>query len=132
MPQEHDRPVIPHAWGFSRLLWESPSASAYSFTGMENGQSSMHYHKTKANVFICATGQIRIVYRTGEAEATDFTVIGEHESVTVPAGVAHRMEFVEDSTGFEFYYDETGRVDPSDIVRLDVGWTPDGRRFENA
>jgi quercetin dioxygenase-like cupin family protein len=113
-----------HAWGRSRLLHSEPATALYAFSGTKGGASSLHLHERKANVFILEDGILEI-----DVDGMKRRLYA-NQAMVVPAGVPHRMTFVDDASGYELYY-PTGSsdavVDHDDIVRLEPGWTPDGQ-----
>ena len=116
---------IEHAWGASHLLGNYGSSAIYSFGGLAGGASSFHLHEHKANVFVVLDGILEL--DVDRAKRRLYT----GQSFTVPIGVGHRMTFVTDVVGLEIYYTLKGdEIDPKDIIRLEPGWTPDGKKYQ--
>jgi mannose-6-phosphate isomerase-like protein (cupin superfamily) len=114
-----------HAWGRSWLYLVESGMTLYRFTGMAGGASSYHLHENKVNVFVVMKGILEI-----DVDRAKRRIYGG-QSFTVPIGAPHRMTFITDVLGFELYYTVKGdEIEAKDIIRLDPGWTPDGKKYQ--
>jgi quercetin dioxygenase-like cupin family protein len=112
---------IQHAWGQSYLLYQDVGSALYRIEGKRGGASSMHRHAIKSNSFHVLSGRLAIHSNDGMKHT-----IFPGQWFFVPAGMWHRMIFLEDTVGYEFY---TGQIDLQDIERIEQGWTPEAAQF---
>ncbi len=113
--------VFQHAWGHSFLLHADKGSALYRIEGQRGGASSLHRHALKSNSFHVFSGRLAIYSNDGMKHT-----IFPGQWFFVPDGMWHRMIFLEDTVGYEFY---TGQVDPNDIERIEQGWTPEAAQF---
>ncbi len=113
-----DRAVTHKPWGTSERILLTHDLQIERINGNAGCASSLHLHASRHNLFFVLDGCLR-VDRWGFAPKT----LCRGESLLVPAGLIHRMIFVEDSTALEVYYTDGADVDPEDIKRLAAGWT---------
>lgn len=120
-----------HCWGQSRHLYMSPILDVAYATGKKGGGSSLHVHRYKSNTFLVIRGNIEIRMKGLHTQR-----VMDHESFTVPAGVPHRMVFMEDSALYEIYVADENAWEEGikgvlleDIERFDPGWNPGEREI---
>lgn len=114
-----------HAWGESWRAEGQNACHVFRFEGKRGGASSLHLHEFKTNVFVVERGilELRIDGMTRR--------LYPGQSCSVAPGTSHRMVFVTNAEGYEFYYSPFGTtVMANDIIRIDPGWTPQGQQFQ--
>lgn len=106
-------------WGTSERLCLSCVLQIELIRGGKGGRSSLHRHHRKTNKFLVLQGTLRLHIETGcEPQVIDLTPCGVCSEITIPAGVLHRMEFIEDAVAIEVYeWTGAAPLDPDDIER---------------
>jgi len=112
-------------WGKTRHLYRDRNVSVAEVLGIARSASSLHVHHHKHNTFAVLAGLIEVWARSGLIGC-----VRAGEALLVPAGVRHRMVFMQDTLLHEFYQALPGKtLDLGDIERLDPGWKPGERSF---
>ena len=105
-------------WGETSPVLRSPFCEVDLVTQFKAGmRCSRHRHEHKANLFLVVDGRLRVrVWQ--ENGLVDVTELGPNEAMSVPPGLDHRFEGIEDGRMVEVYYPV---MDAGDIVRKDCG-----------
>lgn len=112
-----------HKWGYSDILYHDDHVCMARAVGLKGGQSSLHHHNYKRNVFIALHGFVEIWSESGKVIATIDKI--RRPVFVAPPGMKHRMVFATDAILYEFYTAGLNReLDMDDIVRMDVGKLP--------
>lgn len=122
--------VQSHRWGYSQILFESPEVCLARAVGLAGGQSSLHTHQAKDNLFFVVAGRVEIWNATAKLA----TLAHDKRRVMLaPADMPHRMVFVTDAILFELYSPKAGcEVNANDINRRDNGRRPTIEALEAA
>jgi quercetin dioxygenase-like cupin family protein len=125
--QRRPPPPLPkqdHAWGHSWLLHRDDTSALFRFQGTRGGASSLHRHAGKTNSFFVVEGRLEIRSNDGMKHT-----IFPGQWFFVPAGMWHRMIFLQDTVGYEFYTSQGETLSLEDIERIEPGWTPEAAQF---
>lgn len=113
-----------HIWGTSRYLYVGKQEALPIVFGKAGGESSLHWHRHKSNCFIVCSGIVDIdrIEHGAPISTVRLTAGG---TLSVPAGIKHRMRFITDAELYEFYRALPGQqIDLADIVRVEPGKPP--------
>lgn len=112
----------PKVWGRTELIVRGTGFSMHRAEIEKGCVCSRHYHQARHNLFLVEKGRLRVTtWQDGLEGRVD---LGVGQRASVPPGVEHRFETLEDTTLIEFYWAE---ADPHDIVRLDQGRGPEAK-----
>lgn len=107
-------------WGSTEPLLEVPTVSIHWLEVEPDARCSRHHHDRRWNAFLVIRGEITVEVEQSAYALTDRTVLGPGDLTTVAPGLVHRFESgPHGATLVELYYPPW--VDPTDIVRADVG-----------
>lgn len=107
-------------WGRTRCRFWSEFYSEHELDVSAGWACSLHYHLHRSNRFRVESGSVRIIEAFGPLRRE--TILGPDNIYDVPSLVVHRFEVIEAGRVIECYWpDRGGRVDLSDIVRLEAG-----------
>lgn len=116
--------IKPKAWGWTMPLFNKNNVEVHRISVKKGGYCSRHIHRSKANKFIVTKGRLKIsltsVYEKHSEE--DHVILNEGMQLTVPPGVMHMFEAMEDTEALEIYWVE---LDENDIVRHSAGGIKD-------
>ena len=104
--------VIEKPWGKEEVIEINDKYMMKKLTMWKNHRCSLQYHNQKKETIYVLDGQLRIVSGPTQDELTD-RIYTAGETITIPPGVVHRMEGVEDSV-----YLEASTPEIDDVVRL--------------
>lgn len=106
-------------WGETTQLVSSPFVELHEISVQKKQRCSRHHHARKVNVFYVICGALKI-WTVSDSGMEDFTLLQANETMSVPAGVVHWFEGVEDSPALalELYYPDSMA---GDIVRQNQG-----------
>ena len=103
---------IEKPWGSEELLEKNEKYVVKRLVMKKGHRCSLQLHEMKRETIYVLSGQLRIVY--GEDQANlESKIFTANESITIPTGMIHRMEGVEDSV-----YLEASTPELDDVVRL--------------
>lgn len=114
--QAIEPPITIKDWGTSERILLTHDLQIERVRGNAGCESSLHLHFHRHNLFFVLDGCLRIE-RLGYEPKNLF----RGDSLLVPAGLIHRMGFIEDSIALEVYYTDGADVDPDDIKRVAKG-----------
>jgi mannose-6-phosphate isomerase len=104
--------VIEKPWGREEVIEINSKYMVKKLTMWAGHRCSLQYHNVKKETIYVLSGVLNIVQGT-----TLDTLVGKHyrsgDTVTIPPGLIHRMEGVEDSV-----YLEASTPEMDDVVRL--------------
>jgi mannose-6-phosphate isomerase-like protein (cupin superfamily) len=103
---------IEKPWGGEELIEVNDRYMFKRLTMRAGHRCSLQYHKVKRETIYVLSGSLRILSGPS-AEALTAKIYGPGETITLPAGVVHRMEGVADSV-----YLEASTPELDDVVRL--------------
>lgn len=113
--------VIEKPWGQEEVIEINDHYMMKKLTMLAGKRCSLQYHRVKCETIFVLSGRLRIVAGPS-AGALDGRVYGPGESITIAAGVVHRMEGVEDSV-----YLEASTPEMEDVVRLQDDYQREGK-----
>lgn len=106
-------------WGTTALIHATPFTETHVLEIKRGGFCSEHRHARKTNLFFVISGRIRIrIWNDGPTPDETDLVAGQ--STSVPPGVFHQFDAIEDSLVLEIY--ESASIE-EDIDRRTVGGT---------
>jgi mannose-6-phosphate isomerase-like protein (cupin superfamily) len=104
--------IIEKPWGREEVIEINDNYMVKKLTMLAGRRCSLQYHKIKKETIYVLSGVLNII----QGETQD-TLIGRHyhagDAITIPPGLIHRMEGVEDSV-----YLEASTPEMDDVVRL--------------
>lgn len=110
-------------WGETRLVHLVPGVLEFHrIAAVKGGVCSKHAHQSKTNGFYVESGKLLIREWQNRYDLIDETILGPGDYCTVPPGVYHQFEVLEDCVAFELYYAE---LLGDDIVRESIGFKND-------
>lgn len=118
-PMRPSRTIKP--WGVTTQVFLGRAAEVHVASIRRGGHSSQHQHRSKANDFFVISGRLEILVYNERGDVTPFIayVLTDGQRLTIPAGVWHRFNALEDTELIETYWlDDIGS---DDIVRYDEG-----------
>ncbi|HCJ67121.1 MAG TPA: cupin [Elusimicrobia bacterium] len=104
--------IIPKPWGKEEIIEINDRYMVKKLTMLKGHRCSLQYHKIKRETIYVLSGKLRIYYGFS-AEQLESRIFAEYESITLPSGMIHRMEAVEDSV-----YLEASTPETDDVMRL--------------
>jgi quercetin dioxygenase-like cupin family protein len=104
--------VIEKPWGREEVIEINDRYMMKKLTMWAGHRCSLQYHNIKRETIYVLSGQLRI-YSGPAQDKLDSRDYGPGDAITLPPGVVHRMEAVEDST-----YLEASTPEMDDVVRL--------------
>jgi len=114
-------------WGKTELVHLVPGVLEFHrIEAKKGGVCSKHAHQSKTNGFFVESGKLLIREWQNSYDLVDETILEEGDYCTVPPGVFHQFEALEDTVAFELYYAE---LISDDIVRESVGFSKDKPGF---
>lgn len=111
-------------WGWSEALVVSPAGEVHRIDINAGGYCSIHYHRTKHNVFVLMHGAIDIYEWVGGADTNGdpsrvHHLVNPGDSYAVPPGVLHQFRALKQSRAIEVYWPDP--LGAEDIVRFTEG-----------
>jgi len=107
-----EKQIIAKPWGQEEVIEINPRYMVKKLTMRAGHRCSLQYHNHKRETIYVLAGRLKIV--SGEKiEALSERIFQPGESVTLPTGLIHRMEGVDDSV-----YLESSTPEMDDVVRL--------------
>lgn len=107
-----DTPVIKKPWGQEEVIEINPKYMVKRLTMLAGHRCSLQYHNIKRETIYVLSGRLKIISGT-KADSLTEKIYNPGESVTIPTGVIHRMEGVDDAV-----YLESSTPEMDDVVRL--------------
>lgn len=104
------RATTPKAWGETTEVWRDSYVEVHRARIEKGGESSVHYHDHRVNLFFVESGEIEV--RTFEPSRT--FLLGPGSRFLVSARMKHQFHAIKDSIVYEVYWP----VMHDDIVRL--------------
>ena len=112
-------------WGSTELIALVPGVvELHRIEANKGGVCSKHAHQSKTNGFYVESGRMLIREWQRDYDLVDETILEPGDFCTVPPGVFHQFEVLEDCIAFELYYSE---LLGADIVRETVGFKQDAK-----
>lgn len=110
-------------WGSTELVALVPGVvELHRLEAVEGGVCSKHAHQSKTNGFYVESGKLLIREWQQRYDLVDETILEAGDYCTVPPGVQHQFEALEDTVAFELYYAE---LISDDIIRETIGYKAD-------
>lgn len=107
-------------WGSTELITLVPGVvEMHRIEANKGGVCSKHSHQSKTNGFYVESGRLLIREWQNSYDLVDETILEPGDYCTVPPGVYHQFEVLEDCVAFELYY---ANLVTDDIVRESVGF----------
>lgn len=107
-------------WGSTELITLVPGVvEMHRIEANKGGVCSKHAHQSKTNGFYVESGRLLIREWQNAYDLVDETILDPGDYCTVPPGVYHQFEVLEDCVAFELYY---ANLVTDDIVRESVGF----------
>lgn len=107
-------------WGKTELVHLVPGVLEFHrIEAKAGGVCSKHAHQSKTNGFFVESGKLLIREWQNAYDLVDETILEAGDYTTVPPGVFHQFEVIEDCIAFELYYAE---LIGDDILRESVGF----------
>ena len=104
--------VIEKPWGKEEVVEINDRYMMKKLTMWKGHRCSLQYHKVKQETIYVLSGQLRILSGPTKDDLAD-RVYGPGTYITIPPGLVHRMEAVEDCV-----YLEASTPEMEDVVRL--------------
>jgi len=104
--------IIEKPWGKEEVIEINDRYMVKKLTMYKGHRCSLQYHKIKRETIYVLSGQLCIYFGPSQ-EKLESKVFTSGETITLPTGVVHRMEAVEDSV-----YLEASTPEMEDVVRL--------------
>lgn len=104
--------IIKKPWGQEELLEINDRYMVKRLTMLAGHRCSLQYHNIKRETIYVLSGRLKIT-SGAKREALEERIFEAGESITLPTGVIHRMEGVEDAV-----YLESSTPELEDVVRL--------------
>ena len=104
--------IIEKPWGKEEVIEINDKYMVKKLTMWKNHRCSLQLHNHKKETIYVLKGQLRIISGLNQNSLTE-KIYTTGESITIPPGVIHRMEGVEDSV-----YLESSTPEMDDVVRL--------------
>lgn len=104
--------IIPKPWGQEEVIEINDRYMVKKLTMKAGHRCSLQYHNHKRETIYVLAGRLKIVSGS-KAESLSERIFQPGESVTLPTGLIHRMEGVDDAV-----YLESSTPEMDDVVRL--------------
>lgn len=104
--------VIEKPWGHEEILEINDKYMVKRLTMWAGHRCSLQYHHLKKETIYVLSGLLRIVQGTSQ-DNLDSKVYRAGDTITIPPGLIHRMEGVEDAV-----YLEASTPEIDDVVRM--------------
>jgi mannose-6-phosphate isomerase-like protein (cupin superfamily) len=104
--------LIEKPWGSEELLEHNERYVLKRLVMKEGHRCSLQYHEKKQETIYVLSGKLRILYGEDKDHLRD-RVFQANEVITIPTGMVHRMEGVEDSV-----YLEASTPELDDVIRI--------------
>lgn len=104
--------IIEKPWGKEEVIEINDKYMVKKLTMWEGHRCSLQYHNYKRETIYVLSGQLKIVSGPDQNNLNE-KIYHSGESITLPPGLVHRMEGVEDSI-----YLESSTPEMEDVVRL--------------
>jgi mannose-6-phosphate isomerase-like protein (cupin superfamily) len=104
--------VIKKPWGYEEVIEINDKYMVKKLTMWAGHRCSLQYHKIKKETIYVLSGVLKIVQGTSQ-DALEGQLYRAGDTITIPPGLIHRMEGVEDAL-----YLEASTPEMDDVVRL--------------
>lgn len=104
--------IIKKPWGREEVIEINDKYMVKKLTMWKDHRCSLQMHNYKKETIYVLEGQLRIISGPNQKNLTEKIYIAG-QTITIPPGVVHRMEGVEDSV-----YLEASTPEMDDVVRL--------------
>lgn len=104
--------IIEKPWGSEELLEHNDRYVLKRLVMKAGHRCSLQYHEKKRETIYVLSGKLRILYGD-DKDHLESRVFESNESITIPTGMIHRMEGVEDSI-----YLEASTPELEDVIRI--------------
>ena len=104
--------IIEKPWGKEELLEVNGAYMLKRLTMHKGHRCSVQYHEFKTETIYVLSGSLNIL-SAPQGQPLTSKIYGPNESVTIPVGIVHRMEAVEDCI-----YLEASTPHLDDVIRL--------------
>jgi mannose-6-phosphate isomerase len=105
-------PIIKKPWGHEELLEHNAAYVLKRLFMCQGHRCSLQYHNKKKETVYILSGKLKIVHGS-DADKLQETVFQAGDFLTIPPGMVHRMEAIEDC-----FYLESSTPELNDVVRL--------------
>lgn len=103
---------IEKPWGSEEVLEKNQNYMMKRLVMHAGNRCSLQYHEKKIETIYVLDGELRILMGEEKDSLTE-KIYTQGESITIPAGIIHRMEAVTDSI-----YLEASTPELEDVIRL--------------
>lgn len=107
-----DYQVIEKPWGREEVVEINDKYMVKKLTMWAGHRCSLQYHNFKKETIYVLSGVLRIIHGTNK-EALEGKLYRAGDTITIPPGLIHRMEGIEDTV-----YLEASTPEMDDVVRL--------------
>ena len=104
--------IIEKPWGCEEVIEINDKYMVKKLTMFAGHRCSLQYHNIKKETIYVLSGLLKIVQGTSQ-DALEYKLYRAGDSLTIPPGLIHRMEGVEESV-----YLEASTPEIDDVVRL--------------
>jgi mannose-6-phosphate isomerase len=104
--------VIEKPWGLEEVIEINDKYMVKKLTMFAGHRCSLQYHNIKKETIFILSGVLKIIQGTSQ-DALEHKIYRAGDSITIPPGLIHRMESIEDSI-----YLEASTPEMEDVVRL--------------
>jgi quercetin dioxygenase-like cupin family protein len=104
--------VIEKPWGREEVVEINENYMVKKLTMFAGHRCSLQYHNIKKETIYVLSGVLKIIQGTSQESLTE-KLYRSGDTITIPPGLIHRMEGVEDSV-----YLEASTPEMDDVVRL--------------
>ena len=105
-------PLIMKPWGSEDVLEHNEKFVVKRLFMTAGHRCSLQYHQIKRETIYVLSGKLKVVFGASADRLAD-VILGPHEHLTLPTGMVHRMEAIEDC-----FYLESSTPELDDVVRL--------------
>lgn len=125
---DFESPWQTKVWGSVQHVFNSPDVAVSVLKVKAGFRCSRHLHVYRINKFVVVSGKIAVHEWSCVADLEDHYGTGQTarmlrpgQEMSVPVGIPHMFEVIEDGIVVEIYTPDGGPVDADDIVRFDEG-----------
>ena len=104
--------VIEKPWGLEEVVEINQKYMLKKLTMWANSRCSLQYHNLKKETIYVLSGVLKITQGVSQ-DSLESIIYYPGDSITIPPGLIHRMEAIEDAT-----YLEASTPEMDDVVRL--------------
>ena len=131
MPQTPSHPVVPKAWGYEFVAYDSGAAAVTILHIARKRMTSKHCHPNKDTKLVCLSGKLKVTLNDGLIQ-----ILEPLQWIAIPKGVYHRTEAIADSDLYPsaengcWLLEIEEPSDKTDLVRAEDAYGRAGQPYE--